>query len=174
MKKVVYIGTMFLPDKNALCQRAFSVLKSAEDLHYEPVAIGFSDSAADHEILEDEYEGVKCYTVKYPCGASEWFRELYEIAPFVKILKQIGLENIQAVILADYRFPASLRLKHFCRKNQIHFVADIMDWFEWNGITLRSLVRMIDMWLRMFALYPFVSRKICISSRFYKMYHRTK
>ncbi|HJB40740.1 MAG TPA: hypothetical protein H9943_10150, partial [Candidatus Ruthenibacterium avium] len=75
---VVYIGIMFLPDKNALCQRAFSILESVKDMQNQPVMIGFSNELKPGQIAQTKYDGIPCFELAYPQSTRDWLRSLYD------------------------------------------------------------------------------------------------
>lgn len=172
---VVYIGIMFLPDKNALCQRAFSILESVKDMQNQPVMIGFSNELKPGQIAQTKYDGIPCFELAYPQSTRDWLRSLYDTKDIITVLEKIGTSNIKAVILADYRFLASVKLKNYCDKKQVHFISDIMDWFSYRDIkSISEFAKIFDTWARIFFLYRFQERKICISKALYEMYKGSK
>lgn len=169
---VVYFGILFLPDKNALCQRMDCVLKSVEQIGYKTVVIGMNKELLPKVIKKKTGERV-CYEVGYPSNIIEWGRQFFSARDVLSVLQDIGKENIRSLIVADYRFFPMQECEKFCKKNSINFVIDIMDWFI-PEMRLLSLPKQLDNWLRINVLYPRAERKICICENFAKKYSDTK
>ncbi|MBQ8632500.1 MAG: glycosyltransferase [Lachnospiraceae bacterium] len=170
---VVYFGIMFLPDKNALCQRAKSILKSAKELGYETVAIGVSDEVEVGTYRKQILGKEIYYEVCYPTNIYEWINHLTSSKEIIEIIREIGCEKVKSFIVADYRFIPTVQMNEFCKKEGINFVADIMDWFI-PGNDIISLIKQIDTALRIHLIYPKIERKICICTNFAKKYKSTK
>jgi len=153
MRYIIYIGVIQMPDKNAAAQRANAFSSIIRENGYSPIVIGLSlDRSAKQDIWEtkNDYKGCTYYSMKYPSSSKEWLKTICSIYEIKKIIKMYGVENVEAIIAMDYYSIALLKLMYFCKKNEIKFIIDAVDWFaKSNDPFPRNIVKNVDTFLRM-------------------------
>lgn len=176
MKKyVIYFGIIFIDNKNALFQRANSLCKNIVANGYTPIMIGMTDESINGSYRKRVISNNQlCYEISYPHNMKQWIKSLIEVRNIISIFDDIQSQNIESIIVADYRFIPMCSIKKYCEKNSINFAIDIQDWFIPRPIcSITSLIKSLDNILRLKVLYPRVNRKICISGGFAQMYRKT-
>ncbi len=159
---VVYFGIIKYPDKNAMCQRVHGIRKSCEDLGFHFVQIGVNSEIKRGKSVKVNRN---VYEINAPVTITEWADSCIRTNDIIKILSEIGIGKIRTFIMADYRYIPMLAMRNFCKRKKIHFVADIMDWFQ-TGKGIFEKIKYWDNCLRMKKLYPGVKRRIYISKAF--------
>lgn len=173
---VLYIDAMIMPDKNAAAQRATAVCKSFIDIGKRPVIIGLNtDIDSNTNILEtlENYYGIDCFAIKYPVSVKEWLSRMTTIKPFIDVIHKYGKENIHSIVAMDYEVIALTRLKRYCDKNDIHLIADSVEWYGKSKLKFpMNVVKDLDTKLRMGYVYPRLDYMICISEYLYKHFSK--
>lgn len=164
-KFIVYFGIIQYESENAMCQRAEGIKRLISAIGYTPIIIGVSAHVRSGEWRK---KSNLIYEINLPNSTSEWIKSCVSSCSIKEVMCDIGIDNISALIMADYRFLPMKQMKTFCLKNDITFVVDIMDWFV-SGKSLNSKIKNFDNVLRMKKLYPNVDRKIYICSRYIQL-----
>lgn len=167
-KYVIYIGTAFLPDKNAAAQRAMMICKSYRDNGKIPIIIGFNkEFNGDLDICKSlkDYENIQYYSMRYPRTTKEWIKQLYSIDQFTKVINRYGIDQIHSIVVMDYMFIALWRLNRFCESNNIKLVVDAVDWFNKSNYKFpKNIIKDLDTSIRMKYIYKKMKYMIVISS----------
>ena len=133
MRKVVlYIGSIFLPDKSAGAQRALSLSKSFRDLGYKVVLVGMSEKGKlKKDILKTKgiCEGFDTYSVKKPTSMKDWVHHTVSISEFIAVINYYGVENIYSIVAMEYEAIALYRLVKYCKKHGIELMVDAEEWY---------------------------------------------
>lgn len=159
---IVYFGIIQYDYQNAMCQRAEGIKALIESLGYTPMVIAVNDKVKQGQVRRRD-SGT--YEINAPKTIKEWLRSCLSAQDIYTILENIGVENIHAVIMADYRFVPMKKVWEYCKHNNIFYITDIMDWFIPNK-SIISKIKKIDNDLRMHLLYQRIERKIYICSSY--------
>lgn len=162
-----------MPDRNAAAQRAQAFLQMIKACGYIPVILGMDPDLQNDNILKtkQEYKGAIIFSNCYPNNSTAWLRTLFDIGGIVDVMNYLGYDNIKAVICMDYFSPALAGIMRLCKKKQIRFVADTVDWFEKSQYSFpKRLIKDIDTWMRMKLIYKHTSHMITISKYLYYYY----
>ncbi|MGV6945619.1 glycosyltransferase [Sphingobacterium kyonggiense] len=168
MGKIIYIGAFELPDKNAAAQRILGNSKAFQDLGYEVILIGLSKGNVHASAFNSN--GFVSYEEKYPVSNKEWVKYLFDIN-FVKRI--IFKEKPEIIVLYNYPAYKLFRLTQLCKRLNIKLYADITEWYMAEGRSVKSLIKRIDIQLRMKILHFKLDGLIVISS-FLKSYYSNK
>ena len=166
---MVYFGMGYLPDLNAVACREQALRSIIAESGYTPVLIGVSNNIPFGTFEKSEYKGATCYSIKYARTPIEKLKDVYTIKKtLVRIFDDIGVEKIKCFIMQDYQFGAMKRIKRYCRRNGIAYVADIMDWFTptRDSSMVKNIAKTVDTYFRMHWFYPALENKIYISHKF--------
>lgn len=171
-KYILYIGGFELPDKNAAAQRVIANAKILTELDYKVILIG-TDKTIDNStpFLETkmEYEGFIYYSVNYPKTIFEWISHLTTI----KSIHQFDDQSISHIIAYNYPGLSLVRLQKYCKKKNILLLADCTEWYEAKGNFVFSLIKGLDVYIRMKIVQPKLDGLIVISDYLYD-YYKTK
>ena len=176
MRKVVlYIGSIFLPDKSAGAQRALSLSKSFRDLGYKVVLVGMSEKGKlKKDILKTKgiSEGFDTYSVKKPTSMKDWVHHTVSISEFIAVINYYGVENIYSIVAMEYEAIALYRLVKYCKKHGIELIVDAEEWYGPSQLHFpMNIAKNFDTFLRMRWVYRRkVENMICISRFFYNFY----
>lgn len=174
-KYVIYIGTVFLPDKNAAAQRAMMICNSYKVIGRTPIIIGVNENDGT-DLLSSycEYNGIATYSMKYPYTNSEWLRRFYDISSIVTVIEKYGANNIDSLIIMDYMAPALWRVMKYCSKRNIRVVIDTVDWFSKSLYKFpKNIIKDIDTKIRMKYLHNKTKYMITISEYLFNYYKDT-
>lgn len=163
MKKILYIGGFELPDKNAAAQRVIANAKLLREMGFEVSFIGISKDIMNAPSIVD---GFKSNPIPYPNNIKQWFRQ---ITTFVDVNKIINSKPDYVVL---YNFPsiASLNILKACHKNGIKVYHDLTEWESAEGWNPRSIVRKLDINVRMRYCVKRMDGIIAISRFLYDYY----
>jgi len=172
---VLYIGSIFLPDKSAGAQRSLSLSKSLRDIGMRVVIVGMdAELPAGTPILKTkgECEGFETYAVLQPKSKKQWAHHTVSIAEYIKIVDYYGLENVHSIVTMEYEAVALWKLSRYCRKTGIHLIADAEEWYEHSHLPFpMNAAKNLDTNLRMYIVYPKkIHNMICISRFFEQKY----
>lgn len=176
MRYVIYTGVLFMPNGNAAAQRANSFSEMLKKIGYIPVIIGMNPEGDSDSILSSKTadNGVLYYYMNYPKTTSEWLKMLVDHRQIVSVVESLGVENVQAIIAIDYYAIALGRLVRYCKRRNINFIADAVDWFERSMYQFpKNILKDADTYYRMNCLYKKIDNMIAISeylSTYYKPY----
>lgn len=178
MKKgtIIYIGGFELPDKNAAAHRVLSNGKILRKNGYKVVFIGIDKNLSYYSAVADTRKVIQefdCWFVPYPNTNTQWINYLSSIKTFVEVTKNYS--NIKAVICYDYQAIAFLRIKLFCRKNNIKILADCTEWYSTKGAAITfKIIKGIDTFLRMKVIQKHIDGLIVISYFLEKYYDKCR
>lgn len=173
MKKIVYFGMGFLPDKNAVANRELVMAKLIEEAGYIPVLIGINRNIKLGHFEKLEINGMRCYEVCYPVTIKQKIIDNYSFVKTMKdILLDINLNEIKCFIMQDYQIRPMKLLNKFLKRNNINLIPDIMDWFSptSDSSVFKNVFKSIDTIFRMYLFYPRLDYRICISYSFQKYF----
>ena len=142
MNKVLYIGGFELPDKNAAAHRVLANAKLLREMGWNVSFIGVSK---DVNNAPSDVCGFKSTPILYPTGIMDW---VHQILIFVNMKTILG-QNPDYVVLYNFPSIASLRILKECHKNGIKVIEDLTEWEEPQGWSFRSIIRKLDVKLRM-------------------------
>lgn len=158
--KILYIGGFQLPDKNAAAQRVVNIAKALRDLGHEVIFL--------HNVKNNKksswtsYFGFKCY---------EYDKKPISYNLGIKTIKKISREEkIEAIIAYNYPSIALNKLVKFCKKNSIKSIADVTEWYDIKGFSIRSIIKRWDVKFRMEKVHPKMDGIIAISQYLYDYY----
>ena len=175
-KYIIYLGTMRLPDGNAAAHRGVGICRLCSKIGFAPVLIGVSDDpGARGDVLKTRFtfEGLAAYSLPYPRGAGEWLRHIASIRRIERVMNDLGIQNIHAVIAMDYHAIALARLIRLCRRRRVFLIADTLDWFGKSRDPFpRNWVKDFDTALRMKRLHKKTARVIAASRYLYDYYQK--
>ena len=176
---VIYIGSIYFPDKSAGAQRAFSLSKTFRDLGYKVVLIGIdTDIDKNIPILETrkEYQGFETYSIPNMKSISQWVEHTISIKRFIEVFDYFGEENIHSILALEYEAIPLLKLNRYCKKNNIYLIADAEEWYGRSKLRFPfNIAKDIDTYLRMYYVYPYkIKNMICISRFFQNHYKKIK
>ena len=123
MKKIIYFGIIQFRYENAMCQRTKGIKKMISELGYETIVIGFDSLVQMGSYIQIE-ENV--YAIKEPHGINEWIKSCFDIQEIVNVIEQFNKDDIEAIIVADYRLIPMVKLKKYCENKDIKFIVDII------------------------------------------------
>lgn len=166
---ILYFGLIQFEKENSMCQRASGIKNLIIKNGYIPVLVGVSDY-----IRNNYYDRIdkNNYVIKSPSTLYEWICSCMSAGSIIKVINSIGKNRIKAIIFADYRFFPTLQIVKFCKCQDIHFVADIMDWFVYEN-DLHSFIKAVDNLLRIKFIYTKVQRRIYICSKYCELLGKT-
>lgn len=171
-KKILYFGSLKLPDKNAAALRVVSIAKSYADLGYEVYIYGYNQQVqlSDGVVaVESNFNKIFMYERAYPSNSVQWFKTIVSCNKEIEIIS--GYKNVAAIICYNYPAVAAYRMNRYCKTHGIKFIADLTEWFDGSKRRFPvSIVKSIDTKLRMQYLNPRLQRLICISRYLYDTY----
>lgn len=174
-KSVLYIGGFELPDKNAAAQRVIANGKLLYKLSFNVFYLGLDRKKKTNNFFEDslKFEDFLYWSKKYPQTFSEWANYLLRIKDIKTIISK-NLEKKPDIIIA-YNYPAFalLRLKFYCKVNNIKLIADCTEWYQSTGSIGFRIIKSLDTVLRMRWLHNRIDGVIAIS-RFLFEYYKSK
>ena len=158
--KILYVGGFQLPDKNAAAQRVVNIAKALRDLGHEVIFL--HNVKGIKKSLWTSYFGFKCYECdKKPIS--------YNLG--IKTIKKISKEEkIEAIIAYNYPSIALNKLVTFCKKSGIKSIADVTEWYDVKGCSIRSIIKRLDVEFRMTKVHPKMDGIIAISQYLYDYY----
>lgn len=158
--KILYIGGFQLPDKNAAAQRVVNIAKALRDFGQDVVFL--------HNVKSIKFPVWKNYFGfrSYECGKNP-IKYNFGISIIKKIAKD---EKIDTIIAYNYPSIALNKLVSFCKKQKIKVVADVTEWYEVQGKSIKSLIKRWDVKFRMTKVHPKMDGIIAISQYLYDYY----
>lgn len=173
---ILYIGSIFLPDKSAGAQRALSLSKSFRDLGYKTVIVGMSsEQDKNMPVLKTKSycKGFETFSVPQPKSISQWFHHTVSVKEFKEVVNYYGYERIYAIVAMEYEAIPLWKLSGFCKKRGIRLIADAEEWYEKSNLRFpMNIAKDFDTNLRMKYVYPKkIDSMICIS-RFFEEHYK--
>lgn len=166
MKKILYIGSFILPDKDAAAKRVMTVANYFKK-EYEVVFL--SGNHFEDSLVNNYIDGFKVYGLNEKTSYIKWFKYLFSIKNIKKI---VSIEkDIKLIICYNYPSFAMKKLIKFCKKNNIKLITDCTEWYEKEKkICVKSILKNIDIDQRMKKINKKCDGIICVSSYIKKYY----
>lgn len=173
---ILYIGSIFLPDKSAGAQRALSLSKSFRDIGYKTVIVGMAaEQNRKTKILDTKNtcQGFESFSVPQPKSIAQWFHHTVSIREFKEVVDYYGADRIFAIVAIEYEAIPLWRLSSYCKKRGIHLIADAEEWYEKSKFSFpMNICKDFDTNLRMKYVYPKKIRNMICISRFFENHYR--
>lgn len=164
-KVIIYYGICFLPDGNAMCQRAKAIANFIKHEKYVPVIIGFNKNGTQEKFY---INSILCYTIPYPNNLKTWIMFITSIKPIIKIINEIGKDNVEGIIASDLKIFQLIKMKLVCKKNKTKFILDILDWYGKSHDKFpKNIIKDLDTFFTMRLLFYTVNRCITVSTNLY-------
>ena len=165
MKNILYIGGFELPDKNAAAQRVMANGKLMREMGFNVSFIGISKDINNAPSCIDDFSSSP---VPYPADIKQWF---YQVTTFIDVNEIINRKPDYVVL---YNFPsiASLKILKACHKHGIKVIHDLTEWESADGWDCRTIVRKLDIGLRMRYCIKRMDGVICISRYLFEFYKK--
>ncbi len=162
-RKILYLGGFELPDKNAAAHRVMANAMTLREMGFEVSFIGPS-KRIEHK--NETIKGFDVLYIPYPTNTKQW---LYYITSFVS---KEQIDNYQPNYVILYNFPAiaSLKLLRYCHRRGIKVIHDVTEWESEQSWNPRSIIRRIDILLRMKYCIKKCDGVIAISRYLYDYY----
>ena len=173
---ILYIGSIFLPDKSAGAQRALSLSKSFRDIGYKTVIVGMSSEQDKTTAILDtkaDCQGFETFSLAQPKNLVQWVHHTVSIREFKEIINYYGVNRIFAIVAMEYEAIPLWRLSSYCKKRGIYLIADAEEWYEKSKLSFpMNIAKDFDTNLRMnYVYHNKIECMICISRFFEKYYH---
>lgn len=167
MKRILYIGGFDLPDNNAAAQRVIANAKLFSDLGYEVKLVGLT-LASSKACIAFDYEGLKCFNIKYPLTLKEWWQYLFTIKWYLPFIAEFEPD-----IIIAYNHPALAlyRLKKYCHAHHTIILADCTEWYSPQGGLFFKIIKGLDVYFRMHIVHKQLDGMIVISQFLYNYYN---
>ncbi len=176
VKSVLYIGGFELPDKNAAAQRVMANGKLLYKLGFNVFYLGLARKKKKNNFFEDslKFEDFLYWSKKYPQTFSEWANYLLSIKDIKTIIDK-NLDRKPNIIIA-YNYPAFalLRLRSYCKVNNIKLIADCTEWYQATGSIGFRIIKSLDTFFRMRWLHNRIDGVIAISRLLFEYYESKK
>lgn len=168
---ILYIGGFELPDKDAAAHRVLNNAKIFRDLGYRVVFVDVDrSSTSTAEInVKKNIQGFDCWSRRFPKSSIQWIKYLLSIKVFKDIVTRYS--KISAIVCYNFQAYALLKLKSYCKSNNIKLLADCTEWYE-----DKRIIKKFDTMLRMKYIHKKIDGVICISDyldKYYKSHVRT-
>lgn len=171
--KILYTGSFRFPDKDAASQRVLGIGKALRKMGHEIVFCGWEKEPRIEDKINDEYiyQGFKYYS-QAELGLPErgLFRRFIDYLALgnktLGWIRRYNLTNkITHIIVYNSNSIFILRLKKFCKKNNITLVGDCTEWYEGSHLSGgRFGILNFDNNCRIRFVYPYIKNVIVISS----------
>lgn len=174
-KTILYTGGFKLPDGNAAAQRVLSNAKVLDKLSYNVVFLGTSDQQLSKKVIDTHeiISGFSSYKETYPSNLMQWLSYLTSLKKIRKIINEIGVGNLEAIIAYNYPAIALYCLNIFCSKNNIKLFSDCTEWaVEPLNNSIRAILKNFDTYVRMELVNPRLDGLIAISNYLFEFYSK--
>ena len=154
-----------MPDRNAAAQRVMANALLLRKMGFE---VSFIGPTKDRVNAVAEANGFKCEYVDYPTSTKQWLKYITEFVSTAKILEY------QPDFVVMYNFPAvaSLNILRACHKHGIKVVHDLTEWEGESGWGPVSIIKRINIGLRMHYCMKKMDGVIAISRYLYDYYKK--
>ena len=169
---IVYVGPYSFPNGGAAARRILGVCLAIRDAGFDVVvATGQMESEYNHK----EFKGIPVISLNE--RKHEKLPKLLKHFMYLKLGSETvsWLDSLQdkpkAVVLYSGYSPYLIRVGNWCKKNNVRFVFDAVEWYEAPSI-ISSFVSpyYLNISLAMYFLLPRLGNLICISSFLEKYY----
>lgn len=173
---ILYIGGFELPDRNAAAHRVLSNGKILREIGYDVVYIDIDKNMEYNEQILNTKRNIQdfdCWSEPYPKTKKQWIHYLTSINTFLKISDKYA--NIKAVICYNYQAIAFMKIKKYCRRNNIKVIADCTEWYSTKGSNIVfKIIKGLDSFIRMRIIQKNLDGLIVISDYLEKFYSKSK
>lgn len=165
-RRTLYIGGFEVPDRNAASHRVMGIAKSMRECGMNVILCGIHKE--DHNEIEcQNIQGFDAFSRKYPVRFVEWIRYLYDISFFINLSDKYRIDSMICYNLSSITLG---RLSRYCRREGIRCMADVTEWYGYDGRGLISLLKMVDEFFRMRIIQKKLNGLIVISSHLEEYY----
>lgn len=172
---IIYIGRFQLPDKDAASHRVMENAKMLSKIGYTVIMIGVNRELNYSKGLTTNsniYSSIMCWDTPYPKNSYQWVKYYTSYSYFKKISK--FYTDVKAVICYNYQAIPFLKIRKYCKKNNIKIISDCTEWFEWDHENLfLGLIKYFDSFIRMRFVNKSVDGLIVVSN-YLRDYYRKK
>ncbi|WP_066055692.1 glycosyltransferase [Robertmurraya korlensis] len=170
---IVYIGGFELPDKNAAAHRVLNNGKLLRELGYNVVFIGIDKTLkynVNQTLEKKKVQGFEYWSLPYPSSNVHWMDYLTNTTFFKKIIRSYS--DIKTIICYNYQSIPFLKIKNYCKLQNINIIADCTEWYSTSGTNIVfKIIKGLDSFLRMRVIQKKVDGIIVIS-RYLEDYYR--
>lgn len=172
MKTILYIGTFDFPNGNASAIRVLGIGKALKEAGYNVKFLGKNLKRREKDKLKEdhyEYEGFQYYSqnhIRNNNVLSKFHKNYVSFSKVRQIVEEIGIKNVEAIILYHHPTPAALRIKKWCDKNSIKTIADTTEWYNVKKQLKGKIFsfKALDSIMRMYYTHRKINNLITISS----------
>lgn len=162
---ILYVGGFRLPNFNASAVRVMENAWLLKYLGYNVIILGKLQEVDGKIISCEQYDDFECYDIRQPFLEHTYTSYTKSIASIDAVVKHIGSEKVKAIIAYNYPAFSLDKLVTYSRKNGIIPVADLTEWYGWEGKRIdRNIRRFIDTQYRMRVVAKRVANVICAGS----------
>ncbi len=180
--KILYTGSFRFPDKDAASQRVLGVAKALRDEGSEVTFLGWEREARQEDLINGDYiyQGFKYYSQSELDKTNK--KILGKIFGYFKQgnktliwIRKYSLTNkISHIIVYNANSIFLLRLKNYCKKNNLKLICDCTEWYDGRHLPGGKFgIVNLDNNIRIRVVYPLIKNMIVISS-FLKKYFEKK
>ncbi|USK38703.1 glycosyltransferase [Cytobacillus firmus] len=170
---ILYIGGFELPDKNAAAHRVLNNGKVLRELGYRVVFIDVDRKLTyETDVLDTKknVQGFDCWSLAYPKSSKQWIHYLGNVDFLENIVREY--DDIKGIICYNYQALAFMKIKKFCKNNNLKILADCTEWYSTKGTNLYfKLIKGLDSFVRMRILQKRLDGIIVIS-RYLETYYK--
>lgn len=167
-KQILYVGGFEVPDKNAAALRVSVIGKMLREIGFDVAFLGIN-STPQSQNQKNENDSI--WVVNYPNTLIEWIKYSSSIKKIKVVVDKEFKTKPSAIIAYNYPSFALLRLKHYCKKNEIPLVGDITEWSYYSDKKKLAVFKKIDTFFRMRWINKSLDGLIVISSFLFKYYN---
>lgn len=162
---ILYVGGFGLPNRNASAIRVRENAWLLKSLDYNVVILGKIQEQEGRIVNYANYDGFDCYDIRQPFRDVSYETYTRSIASIAAVAKHIGTDKIKAIIAYNYPAAALNKIILFARNHQIIPVADVTEWYGWEGKRIdRNIRRFVDTQYRMRIVAKRMGNVICAGS----------
>jgi len=174
-KKILYIGTFELPDRNAAALRVLGNAKALRESGNQVIFAGISKEGNEDNIIQtqNEVQGFQAYYRRSPDTLKEWLFFIDDIRQYIQLIEHV--KSIDMVVFYNFFSIAILKIKRYCKKNNILCTADLTEWYSAKNRKFPvNIMRGIDNEIRMKIIQKHLDGLIVISKYLYDYYKDCK
>ena len=168
---IIYVGGFKLPDGNASAVRARENAWLLHSIGYEPILVGKLPEVDGDNVHDTKVDDFDAYDIRHPFPNHTYPLYTTTIESVKDVVSHYGLERVAMIIAYNYPAIALHKLVAFGKKYHISIVADITEWYGWEGWRLdRNIKRFFDTQFRI----RYVAKKagnIIVSSYYMKKFY---
>ncbi|MFA6832305.1 MAG: glycosyltransferase [Bacteroidaceae bacterium] len=172
MRTIVYIGGEF-PDKDASALRILSNCKAIREIGYNVVVISPTMASDKIAVGKENYQGFDVYYYAYPQSIKQWFKELYTIEPFTKVIDK--LDSVHGIICYNHHAVSLISLIRYYHRRNVKVYADTTEWHTTDHLPfIKRIIKDCNTRLRILYAQKKTDGIIVISKFFADLYKNQK